>query len=141
ASLRAPEAHPRGLRAARARHPRGVPSAFAGAPEGARLRRFPRQTIRPPAGMGEAFVRVVSLVALSIACASARAALDEVPFVVSPDTVTNAMLQLAKVGNEDYVIDLGSGDGRIVILAAKRFGARGLGIEIREDLVEKSREN
>lgn len=79
--------------------------------------------------------------ALSVACGPARAAVDEVPFVVSPDTVTTAMLQLAKVGNEDYVIDLGSGDGRIVILAAKRFGARGMGIEIRDDLIDKSREN
>ena len=69
------------------------------------------------------------------------AAADEVPFVVSPDSVTLAMLQAAKVTNEDYVIDLGSGDGRIVILAARRFGARGLGIEINPELVTKSREN
>ena len=68
-------------------------------------------------------------------------AADEVPFVVSPDNVTMAMLQAAKVTNEDYVIDLGSGDGRIVILAARRFGARGLGIEINPELVEKSRVN
>ena len=68
-------------------------------------------------------------------------ATDEVPFVVTPDSVTLAMLQLAKVTSEDYVIDLGSGDGRIVILAAKRFGARGLGIEIVDGLVETSRAN
>lgn len=80
------------------------------------------------------------LVALSFA-PPALAAGEDVPFVVSPDTVTTAMLQLARVTTEDYVMDLGSGDGRIVILAAKRFGARGMGIEIREDLVEKSREN
>jgi hypothetical protein len=71
--------------------------------------------------------------------AHAAAAMDEVPFVVTPDNVTLAMLQLAKVTSEDYLIDLGSGDGRIVILAAKRFGARGLGIEIVQDLVEQSR--
>ena len=68
-------------------------------------------------------------------------ALDEVPFVVTPDNVTLAMLELAKVGPDDYVIDLGSGDGRIVILAAKKFGARGLGVEIVSDLVKKSRES
>jgi SAM-dependent methyltransferase len=67
-------------------------------------------------------------------------AVDEVPFVVTPDNVTLAMLQIAKVGSEDYLIDLGSGDGRIVITAAKRFGARGLGVEIVADLVAKSRE-
>jgi hypothetical protein len=92
--------------------------------------------------MGETLVRtfLALLLALSAAVPAAAAA-DEVPFVVSPDSVTLAMLQLARVGNEDFVMDLGSGDGRIVILAARRFGARGLGIEIREDLVEKSRES
>ena len=45
------------------------------------------------------------------------------------------MLQLAQVGPKDFVLDLGSGDGRIVILAAKRFGARGLGVEIVPELV------
>ena len=65
--------------------------------------------------------------------------LEEVPFVVSPDNVTMAMLKLANVGPEDYLIDLGSGDGRIVVVAAKRFGARGLGVEIVPELVEKSR--
>ena len=65
--------------------------------------------------------------------------LEEVPFVVSPDNVTMAMLKLANVGPEDYLIDLGSGDGRIVVVAAKRFGARGLGVEIVPGLVEKSR--
>jgi SAM-dependent methyltransferase len=69
----------------------------------------------------------------------ARAA-EDVPFVVTPDNVTQAMVHLANIGPEDYVIDLGSGDGRIVIAAAKR-GARGLGIEIVPDLVEKSRAN
>jgi len=82
----------------------------------------------------------VLLLGLAASCAQAQGA-DEVPFVVSPDSVTTAMLQIAKVGNEDYVMDLGSGDGRIVILAAKRFGARGLGIEIRNDLIEQSRQS
>jgi SAM-dependent methyltransferase len=67
------------------------------------------------------------------------AALEEVPFVPTPDNVTLAMLQVAKVGPSDYVIDLGSGDGRIVITAAKRFGARGLGVELSRQLVEESR--
>ena len=75
----------------------------------------------------------------ALAFAAAQAAADEVPFVVTPDNVTLAMLQLAKVGPQDYVIDLGSGDGRIVITAARRFGASGLGVELVGDLVEKSR--
>jgi SAM-dependent methyltransferase len=63
---------------------------------------------------------------------------DEVPFVTSADNVTDEMLRLARVGPQDYVIDLGSGDGRIVIQAARRFGAPGLGVEIVPELVEKS---
>jgi hypothetical protein len=66
---------------------------------------------------------------------------DEVPFITTPDHVTLVMLRLAGVGANDHVIDLGSGDGRIVITAAKRFGATGLGVEIVPDLVQKSREN
>jgi SAM-dependent methyltransferase len=50
------------------------------------------------------------------------------------------MLQLAKVGPGDVVYDLGSGDGRILVIAAQRYGARGVGIEIDPRLVELSRE-
>jgi SAM-dependent methyltransferase len=64
---------------------------------------------------------------------------EEVPFITSPDNVTLEMLRLADVGPRDHVIDLGSGDGRIVILAARRFGASGLGVEIVPDLVALSR--
>lgn len=80
------------------------------------------------------------VVCLLLAAASAFAQ-DEVPFITTPDKVTLAMLELAQVGPNDHVIDLGSGDGRIVITAAKRFGARGLGVEIVPDLVRQSREN
>ena len=66
---------------------------------------------------------------------------DEVPFITTPDAVTLAMLELAAVGPRDHLIDLGSGDGRIVITAARRFGASGLGVEIVPDLVAQSREN
>jgi SAM-dependent methyltransferase len=67
-------------------------------------------------------------------------ALEEVPFITTPDKVAIAMLELAKVGPRDFVIDLGSGDGRIVVTAARRFGARGLGVEIVPELVERSRQ-
>jgi SAM-dependent methyltransferase len=68
-------------------------------------------------------------------------AMEEVPFVTTPDNVTLEMLRIAEVGPGDHVIDLGSGDGRIVILAAKRFGARGLGVEIVPELVQQSIDN
>lgn len=66
--------------------------------------------------------------------------IEEVPFITTPDSVTLAMLTLAGVGPRDHVIDLGSGDGRIVITAARRFGASGLGVEIVPELVARSRE-
>ena len=77
---------------------------------------------------------------VSLACGTVRAA-EDVPFITTPDNVTLAMLRLARVGPQDYVIDLGSGDGRIVIAAAKQFGARGLGVEIVPGLVKRSRDN
>jgi len=64
-----------------------------------------------------------------------------VPFITTPDEVVERMLQLAETRPGDLVVDLGSGDGRIVIAAAQKFGARGLGIEIDAGLVESSREN
>lgn len=64
--------------------------------------------------------------------------IEEVPFITSPDNVTLEMLSSAGVKRGDHVIDLGSGDGRIVILAAKKFEATGLGVEIDPTLVAKS---
>jgi len=63
------------------------------------------------------------------------------PFITTPPEVVERMLQLAGTRAGDLVVDLGSGDGRIVIAAAQKFGARGLGIELDAALVEKSREN
>ena len=83
----------------------------------------------------------LATVALAVAAPAAAQSGEEVPFVTSPDNVTLEMLRSARVGPRDHVIDLGSGDGRIVILAAKRFGASGLGVEIVPDLVRQSNEN
>ena len=63
----------------------------------------------------------------------------DVPFVPTPWGVVDAMLELANVGAKDFVIDLGSGDGRIVITAAKKHGARGLGVDIDGALVSGAR--
>lgn len=64
----------------------------------------------------------------------------DVVWVPTEQALTNKMLDLAKVTPQDYVIDLGSGDGRIVITAARR-GARALGIEYNTDLVTLSKQN
>ena len=83
----------------------------------------------------------IARILAALAVSTAAQAVEEVPFVTTPDNVTLAMLEMARVGPRDYVIDLGSGDGRIVIVAATRFGARGLGVEIVPELVKVSREN
>lgn len=79
------------------------------------------------------------LFALMFAVHAGNARAQEVdagPYVPTPQYIVDRMLQMAGVGGNDYVIDLGSGDGRIVITAAKRFGARGLGVDISEKLVD-----
>jgi SAM-dependent methyltransferase len=87
-------------------------------------------------------IRAAAAVAALLSFSPPASSLSEdVPFVVTPDNVTLEMLKLANVGPRDYVVDLGSGDGRIVIVAAKRFGARGMGVEIVPELVARSREN
>src|SRR5919106_2246162 len=63
-----------------------------------------------------------------------------VPYVQTPMEVVERMLRMAEVGRDDYVIDLGSGDGRIIIEAAKR-GARGLGVDLDPNLVKHAAEN
>jgi SAM-dependent methyltransferase len=63
-----------------------------------------------------------------------------VPYVQTPMEIVERMLRMAEVGRDDYLIDLGSGDGRIVIEAAKR-GARGLGVDLDPALVKHASEN
>jgi SAM-dependent methyltransferase len=92
---------------------------------------------RKPAGL----LQLVSAAALMPALLLVPAiAFAQAPFVPTPPEVVERMLTLAKVGASDYVIDLGSGDGRVVRAAAGRFGARGFGVELDAELVERSRE-
>ena len=86
-------------------------------------------------------IRVLLLLFLSSTAFAAEDSFTTVPFITTPDEVVERMLQLAGTRADDLVVDLGSGDGRIVIAAAQKFGARGLGIELDGALVEKSREN
>ena len=65
----------------------------------------------------------------------------DVIWVPTPQALVERMLTIAEVKPTDYVMDLGSGDGRTVITAAKKFGARALGIEYNPDMVELSRRN
>ena len=65
----------------------------------------------------------------------------DVIYVPTPQPVVNAILDLAKVQSTDVVYDLGSGDGRILITAAQKYGARGVGIEIDPDLIKTATDN
>jgi hypothetical protein len=62
----------------------------------------------------------------------------DVVYVPTPQNVVEEMLRMAKVGPSDFIIDLGSGDGRMVITAAKQFGARGFGVDLSDDLLRES---
>src|SRR6185503_11175310 len=96
-------------------------------------------------------MRFLLLAALSAALAApalAQAPYEPVPFqpgkdvvwVPTPQALVDKMLDMAKVTKDDFVMDLGSGDGRTVITAAQR-GARALGVEYEPDMVELSKRN
>lgn len=85
------------------------------------------------------FVALVPLFYLFSSCSSLPVyTYGEVPFVPTPPEVIDRMLELAEVKSSDVLYDLGSGDGRIVIQAAKKYGVHGVGVEIDADLVRKS---
>jgi ubiquinone/menaquinone biosynthesis C-methylase UbiE len=65
----------------------------------------------------------------------------DAPYVPSLDEIAETMLKLANVTKGDVVYDLGCGDGRIVIMAAKKFGARGVGVDIDPERIKESNEN
>ena len=84
---------------------------------------------------------LVATVLLLAPAYAQRGAKPDVLFVPTPQPVVDAMLELAEVKPTDVVYDLGSGDGRIVITAAKKYGARGVGVELDPTLVKQARQN
>jgi hypothetical protein len=97
------------------------------------------------------FVRLLPAIAFSFLIAAPATAQKfepqvgqagkDVIWVPSPDDIVDRMLTMAQVGPNDLVIDLGSGDGKIAIAAAKKFGARSMGIEYNPDMVKLSQAN
>ncbi len=82
--------------------------------------------------------------ALTVGVATAQLAVEprlDVPYVPTPQPVVDKMLDLAKVSKNDVLFDLGCGDGRIVVTAAKNHGARGTGIDINPVRIEEARRN
>jgi SAM-dependent methyltransferase len=86
---------------------------------------------------------LTALFLLSFAAAQTpkQAKLPDVPYVPTDNTVVDAMLKLAGVKNTDVVYDLGCGDGRIVVRAAKNFGAHGVGVDINPVRIQEARDN
>jgi len=93
-------------------------------------------------------LQVLKKVLPAVACAvllfpfSLRAAdQPSVPYVPTPQAVVERMLAMAKVGAGDYLIDLGSGDGRIVVTAARKYGTRGFGVDLNPVRIDEANEN
>ncbi|MBI3936834.1 MAG: class I SAM-dependent methyltransferase [Betaproteobacteria bacterium] len=84
---------------------------------------------------------LAALLAACVFAAGAQSGAGDVVFVPTPQVVVERMLEMARVSRSDFVIDLGSGDGRVVITAAKKHGARGLGVDLDPGLVERAGKN
>lgn len=96
----------------------------------------------PGLRVGSACVRLgCGLLLLALAGGGAAQDFGDTPYVQTPQNVVDTMLKLARVSASDYVIDLGSGDGRMVITAATRYGARGFGVDLDRWLVKLSNAN
>src|SRR5690242_19015200 len=80
------------------------------------------------------------LVSTALPCIAQKfgAAENLAPYIPTPQIIVERMLEFGRVKPGDVVYDLGSGDGRIVITAAQKFGARGVGVEINPDLCRKA---
>jgi SAM-dependent methyltransferase len=91
------------------------------------------------------FVNVIVSFALFLVSAAAQDAQPkrspDVPYVPTPDAIVQSMLKLAGVQKGDVVYDLGCGDGRIVIAAAKLYGAHGIGVDINPERIREARLN
>lgn len=92
----------------------------------------------PQAGCVAARLCGIFLVAGLVSAPACAQDYGDTPYVPTPQNVVDRMLEVAKVGPKDYVIDLGSGDGRMIITAAKKYGARGFGVDLDKQLVKRA---
>lgn len=90
---------------------------------------------------GVAALSGLALAPATILPAFAARDLPKVPYVTTPQDIVDHMLSMAKVGRDDVVYDLGCGDGRIVISAARKHGARGVGIDLDPDRIREAQAN
>ena len=85
--------------------------------------------------------RAKLLAAAALVLLSVSIAFAQVPYVPTPQNVVDRMLEVAQVGPQDYLIDLGSGDGRIVVTAARKHGARGFGVDLNPTRIAEANAN
>ena len=97
--------------------------------------------MRRPLAMGPAGAGLLLVAVLAAGSLRAQEKDLDTPYVQTPQVVVDKMLEMARVGPDDYVIDLGSGDGRMVITAARKHGARGFGVDLDRRLVELANRN
>ena len=95
--------------------------------------------LQAAAGVALALALVVPLTVLG--AEDKERGVGDVVYVPTPQVVVDEMLRMAKIGPKDFIIDLGSGDGRMVITAAKKFGAQGFGVDLSDDLLREARAN
>ena len=88
-----------------------------------------------------AIARTAAVLLPGLLFSQAQAQSPRVPYVPTPQEVVERMLEIAKVSASDYLIDLGSGDGRIVVTAAKKYGTRGFGVDINPERISEANEN
>jgi ubiquinone/menaquinone biosynthesis C-methylase UbiE len=92
--------------------------------------------------MRDAFMKVAAIAAIAgLVFAQAPARTPDVPYVPTPQEVVDEMLKLAEIKPTDVLYDLGCGDGRIVVTAAKRYGIRAVGIDINPERISEANEN
>jgi len=105
---------------------------------------FNRKTRKGKAMKRQFGIRILIPVLIVLCLSGSAYAQSRVPdifFLPTPQEVVEAMLQMANVNKDDLVYDLGCGDGRFVITAAKKFGARGVGVDIDKERIRESTEN
>jgi ribosomal protein L11 methylase PrmA len=91
--------------------------------------------------LGVIMVGLISAGIIAYAQISTKTVKKDVPYVPTSQGVVDAMLKLGKVGKNDVIYDLGCGDGRIVITAAKQYGIRGVGVDIDPQRIKEANEN
>src|SRR5687768_5645387 len=96
---------------------------------------------RRPYRAAAATFALVAFCASSVLSSAIHAADASVPYVPTPQVVVDRMLEIGKVSAQDYLIDLGSGDGRIVVTAAKKYGARGFGVDLNPTRIAEANDN